>query len=544
VLPLRFFPPVSSSLPPQRPLTPFDRALVWVLAVYGVIALVALALVPARFLPAEDAVILFQYSRNLAHHGVISFIAGGPPVEGATDFGWMLLIAGAMRCSIPPFWFCAAANVASLFGLGWVLLRIARLRVTAVHLLAIAGAAALVRQVFAAASGFSVLPDALLMATLTWLVLERRTTLAALTGFAACLLRPDSVVFTVPLLLCLAFGEQPPGSTRLRTLRTTLLAFALPGVAYFLWRWHYFHELLPLPFLVKADFHRSFGILILGSVRAAIIPLLATLLLIWPVLAARARPNLPLLVSLIAAPTLFFCMMRLDQNVGARFFYYLPTAAAILLAANWPWLQPRSVLRTGLLVWLTLLAGPLFREYITFRSMQFDNVRQIASALRAAPVHGTILASEAGFIPFYSGWPAVDPWGLNTPYFAHHFFQPSDVQHVHADLIVMHPDTPESCLRQAAWGNGYADRSWPHMTRNIVLGTGASTQSDPYELWLLPYGSPFYQARKHWLPGHADRECWFLRTDSQLYPQIRAILQAHGGIAPAQARVLEQLRLH
>jgi hypothetical protein len=46
-------------------------------------------MVPLRFLPAEDAVILFQYSRNLATPGAITYLANGPHVEGATDFAWV-----------------------------------------------------------------------------------------------------------------------------------------------------------------------------------------------------------------------------------------------------------------------------------------------------------------------------------------------------------------------------------------------------------------------------------------------------------------------
>jgi hypothetical protein len=557
---------LEPALAAQPRLSRFDRSVVWLLAVYGAVALVALALVPARFLPAEDAVILFEYSRNLAQHGVIAFTAGGPPVEGATDFGWMVLIAGAMRCGIPPFWFCAAANVLALLALGWVLLRIAGLRSTALRLLAVAGSAALFRQIFAAASGFSVLPDALMMATLTWLVLERRATLAALAGLAYCLLRPDGVVFTVPLLIWLLLSPgateadasagretkagsgaglgvataQKASTTRSAALVSILLGFVLPGIAYFLWRWHYFGQLLPLPFLVKADFHRTLGFLILGSARASLVPLLATLLLISPVLLLRRRSNLPLLVSLIAIPTLFFWMMRLDQNVGARFFYYLPTAAAIVIAANWNRLQPRFVLRMALATWVVLLAGPLLRELVTFRSMQFENVRQIATELHADPIHGTILASEAGFIPYFSGWPTVDPWGLNTPEFAHRFFAPDDVERLHPDLIVMHPDMPESCLPQAGWGNGYADRSWPHMTRNIVLGADDAH----YELWLLSYGSPFYRHRKHWGAGQGDRECWFVRRGTTVYPEIVQTLKSHGGVVPDDAKALEAEHLH
>ncbi len=527
-------PPAVPAAPPRLPVV--DRIALRVLQVYGAVALLALALVPLHFLPAEDAVILFQYSRNLAQHGAITFLAGGPHVEGATDFGWMVLIAAAFRCGIAPFVFCAAANVVSLAALGAVLLRMAGRRITPGGLLAVAGAAALFRQIFAAASGFSVLPDAFLLALLTLYVLRQRAAAAAVTAIGLCLLRPDGVIFALPLLALTILQSR----TRARAALLATALFVLPGVLYFLWRWHYFGELFPLPFLVKTDFRRELGFLIAGSVRASLVPLLFTLTAAAPVFALRRRVNLLLALALIAIPTLFFWTIRLDQNVGSRFFYYLPVAAAILLAANWQALSPRPALafRTAFLAWLLLLSSALYRELLTFRSMQFPRVQAIAEQLGRLPRHGSILGSEAGFVPYYSGWPTTDPWGLNTPEFAHRFFQPADVARIAADLIVMHPDLPESCIVQPNWKAAYPDRSWPHMTRNLIIGA----QAAGYELWLTSYGSEFYRLRKHWGYGEGDRECWLIKQDSPLRPQIEQILLAHHGVPPEQAVELERRR--
>ena len=68
------------------------------------------------------------------------------------------------------------------------------------------------------------------------------------------------------------------------------------------------------------------------------------------------------------------------------------------------------------------------------------------------------------------GWVAYDAWGLNTERFAHRLVQPSDVVGLHPDLIVLHPDPSESCLPQPEWLPAYALRSWPDMTRNLILG--------------------------------------------------------------------------
>ncbi len=534
--------PLSTPKPGSTPLSLVDRALLRLLQLYGALALVALALVPLRFLPAEDAVILWEYSRNLAEHGSITFIAGGPRVEGATDFGWMVLVAGAMRCGIAPFSFSAAANTAALLLLGLVLLRLARQQVTAGGLLLVAGAAALFRQIFAAASGFAVLENALLLALLVLLIERRRTAPAAGTALLLCLLRPDGIVFAVPLLLYLLMQER---GRRAASLALIAALFVLPGLLYFAWRSHYFGELLPLPFLVKADFRRDFGVLVGGSVRASLVPLLFTLAAITPVLLvpARRRTNLQLAAALIGVPTLFFWCVRLDQNVGSRFFYYLPVAVAILLARTWPELGTRRVLafRVAFGAWLVLLAAPLYRESLTFRYMQFGNVRGIAEALARLPHKGTMLASEAGFVPFYSGWPAADPWGLNTPEFAHRFFQAGDVGRIGADLIVTHPDLGDRCAAPLASRESFPDRSWPHMTANIVAGA----EADGYALWLTPYGSEFYRRSKHW-SGYGgvtgDRECWFVRRGSQLAPELEQVMREHGGVGPEISVTLEEGR--
>ena len=68
---------------------------------------------------------LHQYSRNLASHGAITYYAGGPHTEGATDFGWMLFLAAAIRIGFSPVIATALVNGVSLALLALTLLRIA-----------------------------------------------------------------------------------------------------------------------------------------------------------------------------------------------------------------------------------------------------------------------------------------------------------------------------------------------------------------------------------------------------------------------------------
>lgn len=154
------------------------------------------------------------------------------------------------------------------------------------------------------------------------------------------------------------------------------------------------------------------------------------------------------------------------------------------------------------------------------------------------PEHGSMITTEAGFLPYYSGWATYDPWGLNTPEFAHRFVQPEDVGRLHADVIVVHPDQPESCLIQPGWQTQYAGRTWPNLSRNLVIGADASR----YELWLVSYGSEFYRRRRGWHYGEGDRECWFLLKDSPRYSGIAEALGRHHGVGPPESIRLEQQR--
>ena len=513
------------------------------LALYGVVVLLMLLTVPRFFLPAEDAVILHQYSRNVAQHGVISYYAGGPHAEGATDFIWMLLVAAGIRFGLSPVVFTAAINFVSLLLLGLAMLRLAELRVSALRLLMIAGAAGLLPQIVAAGAGFAVLPDALVLTLLVISFTRQRIALTAVLALLLCLFRPEGVVFVTPLL---AFLLWQPGHRGARALRILLL-FIIPGVAYFLWRMAYFHALFPLPFTVKSDVHRALGVLVAhsftSSLKYVFMDSALLLPLFWPRPAPRLRPNtLPIALSLLVVPTVFYWAMRLDQNVGDRFFFYLPLGTALLISWNWPALEDsrrRLILRIGFAAFLVFLLGPLLREVRSFRDYQFRDVQSIAADLQQLPMRGSLLTTEAGFITYGSGWVAYDAWGLNTQAFAQHLIQPSDVVRLHPDVIVVHPDPPESCLLQPGWLPSYNARTWPNLTRNLIRG--ASDAGD-YQLWLISYGSSFYRNRKGWQYGEGDRECFLVRESSPLFAAMVAVLRQHHAVGPPLSMRVEGAR--
>ena len=208
-----------------------DGSLFWGAALFVALALVVgLSLVAV---PNEDAAILFRYAVNLAETGRISFNPGGVPAEGATDFLFMIAIAGLVFLGLEPFLAALALNLAALLAILWLFDRMFDLSrpelalVGAVHL-ALPGA-------FAAFTGFSVFVFEAVLLLVLWQALKARPWGMALAILAACLTRPDAVVFCAALGIACLWQHRREA----RWWRAAIFGLVLPGAAHFLWRWSY-----------------------------------------------------------------------------------------------------------------------------------------------------------------------------------------------------------------------------------------------------------------------------------------------------------------
>ncbi len=134
------------------------RSALWVFAGVGIATIVLLALFNPFTVGAEDAVILHQFSRNLAETGVISYIPGGERAEGATDFLWMVYLAAAMKVHLSPGLASAIADVLLVVPMAWAVLRVGARRAGVLPILTIIGLLAFFPQFQASLKGFSVIP--------------------------------------------------------------------------------------------------------------------------------------------------------------------------------------------------------------------------------------------------------------------------------------------------------------------------------------------------------------------------------------------------
>jgi hypothetical protein len=440
-------------------------------ALVAAVAIYAAVFVDFNVPPFEDAAMLMRYAQHLASGQGIVWNVGGPPVDGATDFLFMVAAAGLIKLGL------AIGRSVRLLGLGahvmtvllvyWVNRRVWQAGIfpalgTALYLAVGTGA-------WYVAAFFGT-PVFAFLAALTWafalLIVQSEqpsTGLAILFSVAGLLTgftRPEGVVLAASMLAAILLLKGWKHSRRV--VAAFAVVFMVFGGAYFAWHWRYFGYPLPNPYYKKGggllhwdSFWESIGNLIRFAGPFAIAFLLGL----------RSRRTRRLTVAFVIPLLLFACSFVLvsnETNFGGRFQYalwplvlmsYYPLVAGIGRELGLSWPGARNLM--GRVAWalavLLILYGLLrysAQQSCVLTSSQkscgvayeADGRYDLANLLSEYQGKGYVLAtSEAGLLPLYSNWDAVDAWGLNDPWIAHH----GDITEAYLDtykpqLIVFH----------------------------------------------------------------------------------------------------------
>ena len=391
--------------------------------------------------PEEDAAMLLRYSRNLAAGYGIVWNIGEPPVDGATDFLFMVLVAGLVRLGID---LETAARALGLFAHAATVLLVfvgARRLHGAPPLWALVPAVFLLfgpgLRHLAACYGT---PLFALLTLLTWLAAthltsadagrEARPALAfAFAGLAMGLARPEGVFFACFMLLAVLVARNGAGFRAI--VSRFLLVFLTLGLAYFLWRWDYFGYPLPNPFYKKSE-----GVLHWRSLRLSFRNLWG---LAWPflwllplgLLVRSARR----LAAFVAVPVLLFAALFVliydETNYVMRFRYpvlpvllvgLIPVTQALVarFGATTAAGSGRKLLSFSVAVILAVSLGLAQHRAYRHVAVQRMGLHDLGLLLQGFARRGfTLVTTEAGLLPLYSEWRAVDAWGLNDRYIAH-----------------------------------------------------------------------------------------------------------------------------
>jgi hypothetical protein len=423
-----------------------------------------------RTQPNDDAFILFAYVKNLVDGQGIVFWPGGPHAEGATDFLWMLLIAGLVRIG---FDFAIAAACLNAVGAGltsWLCGR-------AVGRVLGGGPAAFVLTLLSGSIvwlggglpshlgfGTSAYTGLCVLLLALWIELPaRRIHWILWAGLVASLFRPDGAILLAGFAALGLVRAWRGGALASYSAHAVLTAAA--GAGYYFWRFWYFGLALPLPIYVKGHSAQKFSLSNAISEPAAAFPGLAPirdwcshsigpvpLLIGFAVLAVASRRTwsaatlligfLPFLAHLAA-----LALAQQSQNFGFRFeapawsaaFFGLVLAGAHATAAARAPAWRVAACATAVLAVLPgnsrmIRLFPLLTRDQTYLDTLAPRLRRIL------PRDRTIASTEPGRIAFWTSVRVIDVVGLNNPHTA---IVPADASYVRSldpDTVVFYCD--------------------------------------------------------------------------------------------------------
>ncbi|MCP4605398.1 MAG: hypothetical protein GY847_33575 [Proteobacteria bacterium] len=205
----------------------------------------------------EDVYILFIYVDNFIDGHGITFFPGGPHTEGATDFLWMMLLIGLGYLGFNAGTSAIIFNSFGVFIVSSILsLHIQTLsqkhRLTFFLLFPATFLWISQEAITASLGGFSVFMY-LALITLAFSSLTRIKYLiyTPYISILMALFRPDGVI--IGIVFTLVGLRKVYKIDRLKQYIIGMLIAFVVGCAYFIWRYNYFGNLLPLPLYVKGS---------------------------------------------------------------------------------------------------------------------------------------------------------------------------------------------------------------------------------------------------------------------------------------------------
>lgn len=468
--------------------------------------------------PFDDAAMLLRYALHLAQGSGIVWNVGDKPVDGGTDFLYMVFLAGLVKAGL------TVEISARLVGIGSHLLTAIIIYFAIVRLHNGSRWLALLSATYLAIgpgleyiSAYFGTTFFALFACVTWYLANRLVKeansnvtpiLFALSGLIMGLIRPEGVLLAILMLLAVLYMKGKNNSQKV--ILYFLAIFLFLGGAYFLWRWNYFGYPLPNPFYKKGGGHLYFSSL--GESLRAVFHLLGpfTIAFVLGFRSAKTSKQTIFLLIPTAGFTLIWILLSNEMNYLGRFQY----AVLPLVLMSWPALvkdiwkdfklpQLRVLDRRGQFILIVIIGcmflGTLGYQYLTYtRDVSFRDGRyDVGTMLNSYSYKNyTMVTTESGILPLYSNWRDVDAWGLNDQWIAHHgLITSSYLDTYKPEVIMIHAYfSPLTLLKDDTNNRGELD-SWSLM----VLTLKDYAESHGYILaaafGVSPYDTHYYYVR-------------------------------------------------
>ncbi|MCX6057621.1 MAG: hypothetical protein NTW69_05670 [Chloroflexi bacterium] len=438
------------------------------------ILLIAIALIYAAQLvdfsipPFEDAAMLMRYAQHLSGgHGIVWNI-GEHPVDGATDFLFMVVSAAFIKLgltvgqSVRGIGF--VSHILTVLIVYWTNRRVNKASILFSFL---SGFYLIVGTGLSYVAAYFGTPFFALAAASTWalgLILIQKEdspfwlSLAfAVSGLITGLIRPEGVILASLMLLAVIVLRGVRRSVSIMIIFGAV--FLVLGGAYFIWRWNYFGYPLPNPFYKKGDggLHwDSFNNSLLNTLRLFLPMVIAF------ILGFRSRETtkqtLAFLIPILGFASAFILISD-EMNYGARFQYALVPIALMSwtrLVDGFKFSRPdqlsgreRSVYSIALIflsasiIYYSWFQNCFLTSYQQTCTTAYENDGRYDMGKLLSEYRGKgylIATTEAGLLPYYSGWDALDTWGLNDQFIAHNGAITADYLDQYKPEIIMFHD--------------------------------------------------------------------------------------------------------
>lgn len=354
----------------------------------------------------DDAYITFRYASNLLAKGVWNWNAVSYDlVESYTNpiYAVLAVVPEALGLNTVLFF-----KAFSFCVLGLLIFRLSRERNFKFVLLFLSTYAIFYVHLYAGLETFLFVTTCLV----GWLEMRHlnssRSSVFWICVFLLPFIRPEGALFAVSGLV---YGLLKRPEDR---VIVTVILFA--WAFYFLMRLFYFGELLPNTFYVKSTHSRDAGE-VLANFRSMQFYFLFIGYLFW----LSSDRLLRIYICLVFFLLTFYCFSDLQMNYADRFAFQvvLPLIVIALLR-----LDRVGLARTLVLVLLisSLSVISLKRAYLVISSQYSHSLVQLhvlGEKLRMYGGTGRLLISDAGILPYKSGWETLDYIGLGNRDVAH-----------------------------------------------------------------------------------------------------------------------------
>lgn len=397
----------------------------------------------------EDAYILFVYVENFINGNGIAFYPDGSHTEGATDFLWLVFLIFLGKLGLNVGTSVIFLNSVGVFIITYLLnSEILNSKIKNKELIFLLYPFIFLwifqQPLYAAVGGFSVfLYMALILLAFISVYKERYLLYTPYIGLVIALFRPDGVIIGVGFALIGLYIAYKRHQTKQYMLG--IILGLIIGISYFIWRYNYFGNLLPLPLYVKGHGSLTAGLddnlsWLIGN-SYFLIPLIFLL-----ILNKKIKYYL-----LLASPVILHFMILItvtqSQNVGFRFQApMLIISFAILFLLIIEYMEKHTISKFLKWFFIVYLFGfmifGLQYLYETRKVLWFHYINQAPLSINEKlPEASTIVLTEAGRMAYWNqsgNHKIIDIVGLNSEFPAKNTISIKYLEKLSPDMMMYH----------------------------------------------------------------------------------------------------------